>query len=36
MELYKQKNIDPQNLECNLKYVPDKEPQQPVKKLEKK
>jgi hypothetical protein len=24
MDLYKQKNIDPENLECNLKYIPDK------------
>lgn len=35
MELYKQKNLDPNNLDCNLKYVPDKEPV-PVKDVERK
>lgn len=35
MELYKQKNIDPNNLDCNLKYVPDKEPVV-VKEVERK
>lgn len=35
MELYKQKNIDPNNLDCNLKYVPDKD-SVPVREVERK
>ena len=35
MELYKQKNLDPNNLDCNLKYVPDKDAV-PVKEVERK
>jgi hypothetical protein len=35
-EIYKQQNIDPNNLECNLKYDPEKENEDLVKKIKER